>query len=434
MMKKQYIAPVLALVIVATWLIYLRASTASINRDNIAREASINRDNIEREKMLRSSGKSSDALRANSRTKKTQVASSDALDTSDLESTRDWKKLSLALLAEGEAQGNTGKPAIWLRLQKILAEMSNDELIAAYHEINVLPSRPINRWHLEDEMLKILEWKNPEFAFSQHIARFENNDKITSGIARFSLWLERDPAAATAWYESEVAKGTFDKNLDNNPRLRQPFEAGFIRSLLTSDPAAAERRMNQIPPDQRKELVVFYLKASENDPKALIDLIRKTVSKEEQTKLVALKVIDPIHLKNTARVLQNLARINATQEERSTLLQMEVLKDVNFKTFDGTRMKQYREWALAIDPSSADRTTGLAFAQYAKNHRKPEEYEYITKLAIDYHGMGAGDDFIIGVVEGSGTGRATLPLENARALAMKISDQTRRNEILKKLQ
>lgn len=35
MNKKQYIAPAQALVIVATCLIYLRASTASMNRDNI---------------------------------------------------------------------------------------------------------------------------------------------------------------------------------------------------------------------------------------------------------------------------------------------------------------------------------------------------------------------------------------------------------------
>ena len=291
MNKKKYLATATALVIVATWLIYLRASTASMTRDNISLE-----------KKLHSSGNSTDTLSADERTKKPQAGNSDALVTSTawIDTSRDWKKLALVLLAEGEAQGNSGKQAAWLRLQTLLAEMSEDELMAAYHEINVLPARPIDRWHLEDELLKNLELKNPEFAFSQHIARFEDNDKLTRGIGRFHLWLERDPAAATAWYESEVAKGTFEKALDGYSRLRLPFEAGFIGSLLASDPAASESRMSKIPPEQRKGLVISYLEVSKSDPKALIDLIRKTVRKEEQAELVVLEALDLNHLRDSA--------------------------------------------------------------------------------------------------------------------------------------
>ena len=131
--------------------------------------------------------------------------------------------------------------------------------------------------------------------------------------------------------------------------------------------------------------------------------------------------------------MESFARINATPEERSALLQMEAFKDASFKRFDSARMKQYREWSLAIDPSSADRSTGLAFAKYAEKYQNSQNYEYLTKLAIDYHAIGAGDDFIIGLVEGSGSSRTPLPLENARALAMRIADQTRRNAILEKL-
>ncbi len=435
MIKKQYIAA-LALVLVATWLIYQRISTASINRDNIAREASMNRDNIERESKLRSSRNSSDASRANARTKKTESSSSDAPVTSKslidtINSTRDWKKLVPVIFAEGEAQGLDVKRAAGLRIEQIFREMSEDELMAAHTEINDFSSDDRVAL-LEAAILENLELHNPEYAFSQHIANYKNDWNINEGLSRFHLWLARDPAAATAWYESEVAKGTFDEASEQNYRLRQPFEAGFIRSLLISDPAAAESRMNQIPPEHRKELVISYLDASENDPKALVDLIRKTVSKEEQVELVVSKAMPHEDIFDSAKALEGLSRINATPEERSVFVQAHASRYLTHDTFNDASLKRYREWSLAIEPRSADRFTGLAFAQYAKENQWRERH--ITKLAIDYHSMGAGDDFIIGFVEGSGTSRTPLPLESARALAMKIADQTRRNQILEKLQ
>ncbi len=440
MIKKQYIAA-LALVFVALWLIYQRTSTASINRENIARETSMNRENIERESKLRSSRNSSDASRANARTKKTQTASSDAPVTSkslidSINSTRDWKKLVPVLFAEGEGQGLDVKRAAGLRIQQIFTEMSEDELMAAHMEINGFPSDDRVSL-LEAVILKNLELHHPEYAFSQHIANYKNDWNITDGLSRFHLWLARDPAAATAWYESEVAKGTFDEKRGQNYRLqhirlRQPFEAGFIRSLLISDPAAAESRMNQMPPEQRASFISSYFEASESDPTALVDLIRKTVSKEEQAELVASKAIPYDHIYHPAKVLEGFSRINATPEERSALLQAHASRYLTHDTFNDASLKRYREWALAIEPSSADRSTGLAFAQYAKKNQWRERH--ITKLAIDYHSMGAGDDFIIGFVEGSGTSRTPLPLESARALAMKIADQNRRNQILEKIQ
>jgi hypothetical protein len=173
------------------------------------------------------------------------------------------------------------------------------------------------------------------------------------------------------------------------------------------------------------------LDASENDPKALVDLIRKTVSKEEQVQLVASKAMPHEDIFDSAKALEGLSRINATPEERSVFVQTHASRYLTHDMFDNASLKRYREWALATEPSSADRSTGLAFSQYAKENQWRERH--ITKLAIDYHGMGAGDDFIIGFVEGSGTSRTPLSLENARALAMKITDQTRRNEILQKL-
>lgn len=418
MNKNQYIAPALALVIVAAWHIYLRASTTSIISDN-----------IEHEKILRSSGNPSDALGANARTKKTQEASSDApvaskASSNTINTPRDWKSLFRILSGEVKDSGIT-KHKAKEELKSLIPKMGKDELMAAHLDVKGLPSSAPGRYYLEGAILENLELHHPEYAFSQYSAN-ENTD----GLSRFHRWLTRDPAAAMAWYESEVAKGMFDKTLGDNLNLRHTFEASFITSLLTTDPAAAESRMNQIPPEQRYWFALQRFERSETDPKALADLIRKTISKNDQAGLIVIKTLDQDHLDDTAKVVERLSYINATQEERYALLQTVASKGLNFKTFDSNSMKQYREWSLAIDPSSADRTTGLAFAQHANSFNN---IDYITKLANNYHSLGAGDDFIIGFLVVSESRRTEIPLDTAREFAMKIQDQTRRNEILQNL-
>ncbi len=75
--------------------------------------------------------------------------------------------------------------------------MSGDELARAYTEMSALPVHAPFRDDLEWVMLKELEKKNPEFAFSQYIAKYQSEDSAPGGIGRFNQWLARDPAAAT---------------------------------------------------------------------------------------------------------------------------------------------------------------------------------------------------------------------------------------------
>jgi hypothetical protein len=85
-------------------------------------------------------------------------------------------------------------------------------------------------------MLDELEKKNPEFAFSQYIERNQDGGVVLGGYGNFDKWLARDPAAATNWYERQIAAGTFDKSLDGNSPARVPFESAFIMSLIDPIP------------------------------------------------------------------------------------------------------------------------------------------------------------------------------------------------------
>jgi hypothetical protein len=50
-----------------------------------------------------------------------------------------------------------------------------------------------------------------------------------------------------------------------------------------------------------------------------------------------------------------------------------------------------------------------------------------------YDGSGAGDKLLILLIEGSASGRVSFPKDKARGLAMKISDDNLRVELLRKL-
>ena len=75
--------------------------------------------------------------------------------------------------------------------------MNGEELTRAYVDMAALPVHAPFRNELESVMLKELEKKNPEFAFSQYIARNQDGDSVLAGMEAFDKWLARDPAAAT---------------------------------------------------------------------------------------------------------------------------------------------------------------------------------------------------------------------------------------------
>lgn len=72
-------------------------------------------------------------------------------------------------------------------------------------------------------------------------------------------------------------------------------------------------------------------------------------------------------------------------------------------------------------------------AEYLDNITDPKAQEYVENLAIEYHSSGVSDEFLIPLIEGSGKGRNSLSKEKARELAMKITDENRREELLQKL-
>ena len=69
-------------------------------------------------------------------------------------------------------------------------------------------------------------------------------------------WAKKDPAAAIAWFDQQIAAGKFDsKSLDGKSQSRNPVRRCFdLHILLGSDPEAAALRLGAMPEDQRDEV------------------------------------------------------------------------------------------------------------------------------------------------------------------------------------
>jgi hypothetical protein len=435
----HYVPPLLALTIAAAWLTHLRGSNSALDQNNRALQEKI-------AESRNSSVVQNERARAGAESAKAK--SEEKPSELKIKPTADWVSASrdcneLVLFNNNEA--NYRYTAAWARLEKLASEMSGEELARAYTEMTTLPVHAPFRDDLEWVMLKKLEKKNPEFAFSQYIAKYQSEDRAPARIGKFNEWLARDPAAATSWYESQLATGVFDKDLGGKSPIMLPFESAFIMSLLASDPSAAEQRMNNIPPDLRGGLGGYLWDVPKENGEAFVELLRKTMPMEEYMGILRKNSLTEYNFslssdKDPKSVQKNLESLGVTPEERSTLMvqhftelaQYRAMRDKG-NTPSREKFDDFRKWIQAIDPFSADRATGFALQSYLEKSKTAGAQAFVEKIAVDYHGSGAGDELLIPLIEGSANGSVVFPKDRARVLATMISDGRLREELLQKL-
>jgi len=436
----HYAPPLIALMIGAAWLASLRASNRELEQSNRALQKKI----VE---ASNSSGVKSDRARTGTKgakAKREKKPSNEDIKPSDdwVNTSRDWSELVMFNNNEGARFNLT---AACRRLEKLASEMSGDELVKAYTKMAALPVEAEFRNYLESVMLDQLKGKNPEFAFSQCLAKCQNESIDPVRMGDFSKWLARDPAAATAWYESQVAGEIFDKTLDGKSPTMIPFESAFIMSLLASDPAAAEQRLNNLPPDLRASVGIYVWDVPKEKSKDFVDMLRRSMPMEEYMAILKDNSLTEYNFrfdsKNDPKDIQkNMDRLGFSPEERSTLMAQHFAEVAKYGAMrdrgnepSRERFDDLRARIQAIDPSSADQATGVALQSYLENSKTTGAQDFVEKIATDYHDSGAGDELLIPLIMGSANGRISYPKDRARVLATKISDDRLREEMLRKL-
>jgi hypothetical protein len=418
----------------------LRASNNALEQDNRSIQAKI----AESRGSLPSQNERARLGAKSAKVKREKKPSDVEIKPSDdwVATSKDWSALVLFNNNEGARFNLT---AACRRLENLASEMSGDELVRAYTEMASLPVEAEFRDYLEWVMLGQLKKKNPEFAFSQHLAKCQNENTSPIKMGDFDKWLERDPAAATTWYESQLAAGVFDKTLDGKSPAMIPFESAFIMSLLASDPAAAEQRINNIPPDLRGSLGPYVWSVPKENSKAFVDLLRKSMPMEEYMVILKDNSLTEYNFRfdsdsDPKVVRQNLDSLGLTPEECAILMTQHFAEIAKYRamrekgnTPSREKFDEYRARMQAIDPSSADRATGFALQSYLEESKTTGAQEFVEKIVMDYHGSGAGDELLIPLIEGSANGSSSFPKDRARVLATKISDARLREEMLQNL-
>jgi len=350
----------------------------------------------------------------------------------------DWKNLS-ARMAEMQESGGVGDMRAMVELQKRLSGMSAEELIAALDAISALGLEPGVRNLMEEMLVEPLIGRDPELALATFADRIQNDE---DGVgwqlsAALGAWAKKDPAAAGAWFDRQIAAGLFEsKSLDGQSQRRMEFEAALVGVLLTSDGVAAGQRIAALPEDQRREALeqIPFSELTAAGQKAYAELVRGLVPQDERAGSFTHIISELIPEGGYAKVEAFLDGIQASPEERAVSAreaansQLEKIAGERAVTRDD--VEAMREWLNRQAPGTVDRVTGEALADAAQDGGE-FSFSDASKLAVEYHRSSGNDDVLVAFLESYA---ARSNLEEALPLADRIADPKRREKILRKFQ
>jgi hypothetical protein len=413
----KFIPPILALAIVAAWLISQRHAINSTESEIVVLREQVRLANA-------SAGPDGSDPSLASRIRDNPVGSPDG--------PLDWKRIGEKLAAN---QGTNSIPDMraMMALQTRLMEMSTDEMVEALDEIIALDITDAIRAQLESMLIGRLAQEDPQLA----LERFGDRIGDRQGGIQWQLsnalrtWADDDPAAAGAWLDRQVAAGHFDStSLSGRNPLRTQYEAAIIGSLLASDPANAGRRLAVFSEDQRSEILQqgWQIRLKPETQAAFAALVRDQLPQARHADALANVSNTLAHGKDGYRkVGEFLERIDATDNERAAIAgrtaDTMLREGYGPDGFDPEKVRELRAWLAEQAPGEADSITGSSLG------RTGGDFDHTVALVTKLHAEYGSDDLLVSFLEQSrviGNPDATRPLID------KISDPQRREEVRKK--
>lgn len=322
-----------------------------------------------------------------------------------------------------------------MRFYQRMEAMSTGEIIDTLDEIAALDLPPKVRENLEWTLLDSMARRDPAAA----LGLLESRGMMKSSLYQYLIsgtlqaWAQKDPAGAIGWFDQQIAAGTFDsKAISGVSDSRHSLESAFIRMLLGSSPEAAARRLAALPEDQRGDVMRMYGMSfvPEEIHVAHAALIRAQVPAKDQAETIASQMINLVKRSDYSAATAYLDRIAATPAERaaSAMMAIRCMLPINPNSIKLSRedFDALREWVGNQSPESVDSVTAEALAEGAQGDHKIT-FAAAVDLAVEYSAQ-SGNDEVLASFLSSEAARRNKTI--ARNLAAKISDETRRAEIL----
>ena len=345
----------------------------------------------------------------------------------------------LAELANGRWNGRPDARGLaeFAEFEKLVKAMGKEELIAKIEEILALDLEEGTRWHLIDEFLRPLFDQDPELALRRLFGKLGKGDRSLSGA--WMDWSKKDIGAATAWFDEQIAAGTVDpKRLDGSDGCRAAFEGQLVRRLLACDPAAATRRVENLHPDLRDNVIEQCVpKADAPTQKAWADLVRSQLPEKDSLETIASYVPPWVENGDFSKVMAYMEKIAATPLERSACVKHTIDNWTRQTSFTGEvtieGIESLRTWADGQEPGLSKNLTRDAIGDMLGNNQQSAmTLESVESIVAHYQAMEGGDEILAQALEHSMNGN--YKKDYLSALAARIPDEERRAKILKKLE
>ena len=346
----------------------------------------------------------------------------------------DWKQLAAKI--GGINSGMIADMRGFMHMQRQLLDMSAGDIQAALEEIeNLEDVTDQAREMLRSLLFGALTEKDPQAALEIFASSLGDQDSTVNWqmAGALSLWAKKDPAAATAWLDHQIASGKLEsKSLDGKSQIRTTFERLLINALLEADPSAATARVLAMPEAQRNELfehgMLFHITPATQA--AYAAMVRETMPADKVGGILAGTAASFIFQGGSGsyqRADEFITNTAASASEKSAIVSAVMqsqFRNPNQKT-GPAEIDQAREWGARHAPDVVDKATGDALADGLWHNRSFEEQ---SRLVLQYNDASANDDTLVSFLKNPAV--MHMNQEAARSLIERIKDPARRQEIL----
>lgn len=278
-----------------------------------------------------------------------------------------WKEMASAMRNDGPGPGDM---RAMMRMQRLLLDLSAEELCAQLDEIAALDLDERVRLQLESMIFGSLAEKDPKLALD-HFAKRPRNEDFGSWQMAMALgkWAEKDTTAATAWLDQRIASGAFEsKKLDGqNPELLQ-MERSLVAAMLKQGADAAIARVKAMPEDRRGEFFRQggFFQVDGEQSASYVRLVREAAPEKDVAGILAERAGFLAMNGGFEKVDAFIATARASREEKEKIVEQVMGNNWMRGGADPDRLEgieKTRAWAATQAPAIVDKATGEALAR-----------------------------------------------------------------------
>lgn len=332
----------------------------------------------------------------------------------------DWQNVARNWPAFGNDHG------IWsahVRMRHKLQQVPAEKLAAAVEDLAATELSAYDRERFGGMLFAPLAQLDPELALKKGIhAIRDTNGAVHHGLSRaLESWARIDPNAASAWFDRELAAGTF---MDRKLRQEYPeiFEMRLINALIDVDPAAARKRMAQVPESNRDQCLSFLFDNTRSHV-ACATFARDMMPEGNHRDLKIARPARAIVIqKGYEGVEQYMREINASSSERREISKA-ALRAIEIRSAEDVRVM--RHWAAQQELQESDTILGSLLSHSVP--RRPGLHGIPFEQAGEIAKNTGSESLLVAFLQGQAGHNHP---EQAGQLAEHISDPALRDRVL----